>query len=104
MSAACRETIEETGIKIELKGILRFKLSSEKNKISRLTVVFYGEPSNNKYELKSKPDRESTGAKWATLEELQKLKHTKPGWRRHDLDKWPNYLLQKKTIYPLDLL
>jgi 8-oxo-dGTP pyrophosphatase MutT (NUDIX family) len=78
--AAKRETVEEAGIDIELKGILAFEYNpigiSRKNSnyIVRLRVIFYAEPSLEKgiNQLpKSSPDFESAGACWCSFEEIQ---------------------------------
>jgi 8-oxo-dGTP pyrophosphatase MutT (NUDIX family) len=88
--AAKRETIEEAGIDIELKGILAIEYNpvgvSQRthNYIVRLRVIFYAEPS---MELgmnqlpKSCPDYESAGACWCSYEEIQnsiKLRGSEP--------------------------
>jgi ADP-ribose pyrophosphatase YjhB (NUDIX family) len=88
--AAKRETIEEAGVDIDLKGILAIEYNpvgvSQRthNYIVRLRVIFYAEPS---MELgmnqlpKSSPDYESAGACWCSYEEIQnsiKLRGSEP--------------------------
>lgn len=78
--AAKRETLEEAGIDVELKGILGIEYNPvgisrrNQNFIVRLRVIFYAEPSLDKgiNQLpKSSPDYESAGACWCSYEEIQ---------------------------------
>mmetsp|Transcript_3726 Transcript_3726/g.3158 ORF Transcript_3726/g.3158 Transcript_3726/m.3158 type:complete len:99 (+) Transcript_3726:96-392(+) len=47
--AGIRETIEEAGIDVELKGILRTEFSiDKKSNYQRLKVIFYAEPKDEK--------------------------------------------------------
>lgn len=106
-AAAKRETMEEAGIDIELKGIL----SVEYNPIGkdhrdqsfvRLRVVFYAEPSRlGLTQLpKSVPDFESAGACWCSAEEiLSKIK-----LRGGEPRRWVKHLQEGGAIYPLALL
>lgn len=89
-TAAKRETLEEAGIDIELKGILSLEYNPvgvsrrSQNYIVRLRVIFYAEPSMSKgiNQLpKSSPDYESAGACWCSYEEIQntiKLRGSEP--------------------------
>jgi 8-oxo-dGTP pyrophosphatase MutT (NUDIX family) len=89
-TAAVRETIEEAGIEVELKGILGVEYNPvgisqrTQNHIIRLRVIFYAEPTQSKgmSQLpKSSPDYESAGACWCSYEEIQsdiKLRGNEP--------------------------
>lgn len=88
--AAKRETLEEAGIDVELKGILSLEYNPiginkrSYNYVVRLRVIFYAEPS---LEIgvnqlpKSSPNYESAGACWCTYDEIQnqlKLRGNEP--------------------------
>lgn len=89
-TAAKRETLEEAGIDIELKGILCMEYNPvgiykrNNNYLVRMRVIFYAEPSLDKgmQQLpKSSPDYESAGACWCSYEEIQqsiKLRGSEP--------------------------
>jgi len=78
--AAIRETMEEAGIDIELKGILALEYNAvgiykrNNNNLVRMRIIFYAEPSiekGMKQLPKSRPDYESVGACWCSYEEIQ---------------------------------
>jgi 8-oxo-dGTP pyrophosphatase MutT (NUDIX family) len=80
--AAVRETLEEAGIEVELKGILGIEYNPcgthwrNNNNLVRMRVIFYAEPSPLKgmQQLpKSSPDFESVGACWCSYEEIQTM-------------------------------
>jgi 8-oxo-dGTP pyrophosphatase MutT (NUDIX family) len=105
--AAKRETLEEAGIDVDLKGILSVEYNPigkdhKQHNLIRLRVIFYAEPSAlGLTQLpKSIPDFESAGACWCTAEEVMgriKLRGSEP--RR-----WAKYLLEGGAIHPLSLL
>jgi phosphatase NudJ len=70
--AARREAIEETGIPVELEGILEVQHTPHPNGYSRVRVIFLARPAEE-IPPKSEADDESLGAAWVTLEELQRL-------------------------------
>ncbi len=128
-TAACREVLEETGLVVELKGILSMEYGVRGNArdgaYSRMRVVFYAEPavevaeslskatvvdfvsssetdsSRRQDSLKCIPDFESMGAVWAGLTELQD-----PTLRLRGLEprEWATYLENGGTIYPMSIL
>ena len=102
--AAIRETVEEAGIDVELKGILRMEYNIKGENYQRMKVVFYAEPKDENQKPKSIPDYESDEARWVTLEELLKLKGEKPGWRAPELYEWGKYIEEGGPIYPLSIL
>mmetsp|Transcript_61901 Transcript_61901/g.182838 ORF Transcript_61901/g.182838 Transcript_61901/m.182838 type:complete len:177 (-) Transcript_61901:275-805(-) len=102
---AIKETKEEAGVDVVLKGVLRV----ENNMTAfggRQRVVFYAEPADLKQKPKDTPDKESQGAKWMSLEELREKGKLKPpkGLRGMELLDWANYLDRGGTIYPLEML
>jgi 8-oxo-dGTP pyrophosphatase MutT (NUDIX family) len=109
MEAAKRETIEEAGIDIELKGILGIEYNPcgmdrrQTSYFVRMRVIYYAEPSEKGLRQlpKSRPDFESAGACWASFEEIQsnrvKLRGAEPR-------KWAKYLEDGGMVFPLSLL
>lgn len=73
--AARRETLEEAGIEVELKGILGIEYNpcrQANGYFVRMRVIFYAEPTEAGLRQlpKSCPDFESVGACWCTYEEI----------------------------------
>ena len=98
--AAIRETQEEAGIDVELKGILRTEYNINGG-YQRMKLVFYAEPIDQNQKPKSVADYESDEARWVTLQELVEMKSQKPGWRGPELYEWAKYIEDGGTIYPL---
>lgn len=105
--AAKRETLEEAGIDVELKGILSVEYNPvgkdhKQHNIVRLRVIYYAEPSAlGLTQLpKSIPDFESVGACWCSAEEIfHKIK-----LRGSEPKQWVRYLQGGGAVYPLSLL
>ena len=98
LTAAKRETLEEPGIPIILEGVIKIHHIPHLNGQARLGVFFLARPEGNT-PPKSKPDRESLGARWFTWGELEKLplrtKFVKPIIAS---------VLAKGNVYPLELI
>jgi 8-oxo-dGTP pyrophosphatase MutT (NUDIX family) len=79
--AAKRETVEEAGVDVELKGILAIEYNplGRDERISRnivrMRIIFYAEPTEFGLSQlpKSSPDYESVGACWCSYEEIKEL-------------------------------
>ena len=102
---AVKETLEEAGVRVKLKGVLRVE-----NVISRRggrqRVIYYAEPADvDDCDPKSVPDSESLGAAWMTVEELdEKSKLPRPeGLRGSELLDWARYVERGGAVYPLDV-
>jgi 8-oxo-dGTP pyrophosphatase MutT (NUDIX family) len=103
-----RETLEEAGIEVTLKGILGFEYNPcgmnqrSSSYLVRMRVIFYAEPSVAGLQQlpKSCPDFESVGACWCSYEELMELIPL----RGSEPKKWAKYLMEGGMIYPLSLL
>ncbi|HKW46429.1 MAG TPA: NUDIX hydrolase [Gemmatimonadaceae bacterium] len=94
---AIRETLEESGVKIRLTGILRVEHTPERRD-ARLRVMFLGEP-RGATTTKQKPDRESLRAEWVSLAELPKYK-----LRRRGVEEVIRYVMNGGLAYPLEVL
>jgi phosphatase NudJ len=97
LAAALRETLEETGVPVELDGILRVEHSPHPDK-AYLGAIFLAHPAAD-VPPKSVPDEESLGAGWFTLEEAQRL-----ALREQDVLELLRYAGQGGPAYPLSLL
>ncbi|KAJ3084745.1 hypothetical protein HK100_009257 [Physocladia obscura] len=98
-NAALRETLEEAGVDVELKGILRVEYTpSPHSSQSRLRVIYYAEPKDLT-PPKCIPNYESAGACWVSLEQL-KLLHL----RGDEPIKWFQYVADGGAIWPLSIL
>eukprot|EP00808_Paulinella_micropora_P016201 g5479.t1 len=97
--AAVRETKEEAGIDIVLKGVLRVEHSHSPYG-ARLRAIFYAEPKDEKQSPKSVPDEESNGAAFLSVEEFLAKKKKRGG----ELVDWGRYLDQGGPIFPLQVL
>lgn len=105
-TTAIKETVEEAGIQVELKGILRVE-SSISTRGGRQRVIFYAEPKDPHQTCKAIADSESNGAAWLTTKELEakeKVPSSKGGLRGPELLDWARYIESGGTIYPLVLL
>lgn len=100
--AALRETKEEAGIDVDLKGILRVEYSMHKQ-YARMRVVYYATPKDPNAPLKSVPDKESNSARWVTVQDLLALAKQQPGLRGPELLDWGRYLDAKRPVYPLSI-
>jgi 8-oxo-dGTP pyrophosphatase MutT (NUDIX family) len=69
--AALRETLEETGVKVALEGILRVE-HDPGLEATRVRVFYLARPLGDETP-KQAPDEHSLAARWVTLPELQQL-------------------------------
>jgi phosphatase NudJ len=70
--AAMRETREETGLDVELTGLLRVEHSPQHDGSARCRVFFLARPLDGS-SLKQEADEHSLGARWVTVEDLDQL-------------------------------
>lgn len=75
--AALRETLEESGVPVELQGVLKVEHTPNPHG-ARLRVIFLARPTGDT-PPKSVPDEESLEARWVTLEEMAALPLRGPG-------------------------
>ncbi|KAH3761821.1 NUDIX hydrolase domain protein [Pelomyxa schiedti] len=97
--AAVREALEESGVNVVLRGLLRVEFSPVSADYCRLRAVFYAEPADPNAPCKSIPDYESLGATWVSASDITTLK-----LRGQEALQWSQYLARGGTIYPLSLL
>jgi phosphatase NudJ len=71
VAAAHRETMEETGVPIELEGILRVEHTPMADG-ARVRVIFLARPADAT-QPRSEPNDETLGAAYVTLAELDRL-------------------------------
>ena len=104
-STAVKETAEEAGITVQVKGILRVE-NEMGPRGGRQRVIFYAEPIDANQAPKSTPDDESLGAAWLSLSELEQKSHKPPpqGLRGRELLDWARYIENGGAIYPLAVL
>ena len=104
-TTAHKETLEEAGIDIVLKGILRVE-NNMNTKGGRQRVIYYAEPKDPQQPPKSEPDKESMGAAWLTVPEMlekYKLPKAEGGLRGTELLDWATYIENDGTIFPLEI-
>jgi 8-oxo-dGTP pyrophosphatase MutT (NUDIX family) len=84
--AALRECQEEAGIKVDLKGVLKFDHSVDGDQ-ARMRAIFYAEPISidEAHNFKTVPDEESIEARWVTIQEILELDQVAPGLRGDEL-------------------
>jgi phosphatase NudJ len=96
-AAACRETLEESGISIRIVGLLRVEHSPTVAG-ARMRVVFLAEPTDDS-PPKTVPDDESLGAAWVRLEDLSDYP-----LRGHEVRELFEYVASGGVVYPAAVL
>lgn len=100
VDAAVRETKEEAGVDVVIKGILRVE-HTHSNVGARLRIIFYAEPCDEKQLPKNVADEHSEEARFVKVEELQ----TSLGKiRGPELIEWGTYLDNGGPVFPMSLL
>ena len=102
--AAKRECLEEAGMFVDLKGILKIDYGVE-GKDERMRVIYYAEPKDidEAHRNKQKPDKESIEARWVSLKELDKISLTEK-IRGEELFEWGEYLEKGGHYYPCSIM
>jgi 8-oxo-dGTP pyrophosphatase MutT (NUDIX family) len=93
--AAVRETLEEAGIEVTLKGVLRVEFTDHAS-YGRMRVIYFAEPRFENQSPKTEVDKESLGASWMDLEQVRKLELRGP-----EPKDWIKYLERGGEIFPL---
>ncbi|KAJ3416070.1 hypothetical protein HDV05_003429 [Chytridiales sp. JEL 0842] len=97
--AAERECMEETGIEVEITGVLRVEYTPSSHGF-RLRIILYGEPKDPTQKPKAIPDIESAAACWVSADHIGEhipLRGREPAT-------WFPYLTRGGAIWPLTLL
>jgi 8-oxo-dGTP pyrophosphatase MutT (NUDIX family) len=105
VDAAIRETIEEAGVEINIRGVLAVEHTLSSMNEARMRVIFYAEPKNPHAIPKSIPDKESDGAEWKTLSEIEGLSRFSPpqGLRGGELLHWGKYIEGGGLVAPIEV-
>lgn len=93
-AAACRETLEETGVPVRLTGVIRVEHSPVPGG-ARVRAIFLAEPSDDT-PPKSVPDAHSLGAAWASLAELATYPLREP-----EVEELLRHVYEGGAVYPL---
>jgi 8-oxo-dGTP pyrophosphatase MutT (NUDIX family) len=96
--AACRETLEETGVPVEIQGILQIQHTPMFDGSARVRFIVLARPLDDT-PPKSEPDDESLGAAWATVEEMKQLP-----LRGEEVWKIAQSVAGGATVFPLSLV
>ena len=103
--SAIRETIEEGGIKVTLKGVIKFEYRAFESGGARQRIILYAEPEDPNQAPKSESDFESVSAVWIGYQELLNDLRTKKKRLRGDEPLvWFKYIEEGGTIYPMDII
>jgi 8-oxo-dGTP pyrophosphatase MutT (NUDIX family) len=95
--AAERETLEESGIRVRLTGVLRVEHTPFREE-ARLRAVFLAEPIDDA-PPKQTPDKESLRAEWVTLDALSQYP-----LRGADVEMMFRYVAEGGVVFPLEII
>ena len=95
--AAARETLEESGVKVRLTGVLRVEHSPSPRR-ARLRAIYLAEPSGDT-KTKQEPDDESLRAEWVSLSELDQYEMRGP-----EVEQLLRYVADGGKCSPLDII
>lgn len=98
LDGARRETMEESGIAVELEGVLRMEHTASPAGHARCRVIFLARPRGDDAP-KATPDDHSIGAGWFTLEQMKTMKLRGP-----EVISVCEHVLRGGAVYPLRLL
>jgi phosphatase NudJ len=96
-AAAVREVYEETGVPVQLEGILRFEHTPTERDV-RVRVIYTGTPIDDT-QPKTMADEESLGAAYLTLDEIRALP-----LRGAELCALLESVANGRQVFPLDLV
>ncbi|ADV60602.1 NUDIX hydrolase [Isosphaera pallida ATCC 43644] len=96
--AAVRETREESGVEIELEGLLAIDHTPSLWGGSRLRVIYLARPKDDR-PPKAVPDQHSLRARWVNLEELDGLP-----LRSDEVKVWFQWVAGGGPVHSLELI
>lgn len=94
VEGAVRETLEETGVEVEIDGVVRFEHSPAPT-ATRVRVIFHAHPVGGK----AGPTEDSLDARFVTLKEMESLP-----LRGGEVQRIFEYVSKGETLAPLSLL
>jgi phosphatase NudJ len=97
LEAACRETLEESGIEVELEGVLKFQ-HTPSGAGARVRAIFLARPVDDT-PPRATPNDHSLQATWVTLAELDRLP-----LRGEEVRELFEAVAGGAPVYPLELL
>mmetsp|Transcript_2097 Transcript_2097/g.3115 ORF Transcript_2097/g.3115 Transcript_2097/m.3115 type:complete len:146 (+) Transcript_2097:3060-3497(+) len=71
--AARRKTFEETGVVVDITGVLRVEFTNQQGS-SHLRVIYFATPTRDSTAARTVPNYESPGGCWATVSEVEVLR------------------------------
>lgn len=104
--AGLRETMEEAGIAVRIRGLLRIENSvmpSTSPPLRRQRVVLFAEPADLDAQGRTEPTFESLQASWMSVDNIRELK-TRGELRGDEPLMWATYLDAGGPIWPLAIM
>lgn len=98
VDAAKRETLEETGVPVEIEGVLRLEHSPRADGTARVRVIFVARPTDDT-PPRDGPNDDTLGARWVSLDEMDRLPLRGPEVREIF-----GHVASGAPVYPLDLI
>lgn len=98
VTAAKRETLEESGVPVIVEGVLHIQHTPMFDGSARVRFIVTARPADDT-PPKSEPDEESLGAAWMTLEEMQEIP-----LRGEEVLKLFESVINGAPVYPLSLI
>lgn len=98
LEAAGRETLEESGVPVEIDGVIRIDHTPFPENVARVRVYLVAHPTEGTTP-KSVPDDNSLQAAWFTLEQMKELQ-----LRGEEAYLLCKYVAMDAPLYPLEVL
>jgi phosphatase NudJ len=96
--AAVRETLEESGVRVRLDGVLRVEHTPDARGYARVRVFYAASPADDPTP-RAVPNEHSLGATWVALAELDRYP-----LRGEEVGHVLRYLVHGGMVYPLGLV
>jgi 8-oxo-dGTP pyrophosphatase MutT (NUDIX family) len=103
VEAAIRECREESGITVDLLGIIRVEHTLTGADRNRMRVVYFAKPTDPDAPLKSVADAESEKAFYASFEEISDFRRAKK-LRGDELYEFAKYITEGGPVFPMSLI
>ena len=98
---ALRECLEEAGVDVELKGIIKIDhWMNKQNDSGKMRVIYYAEPKDVDVVPKQEADSESLEAQWVSLEDFPNLGKI----RGEELLVFGGYVEAGGPIHPMSMM